>query len=355
MKPSNYNIFVHYEPDKIYIGYNCVSGGLYVFNEAQFKQVDEILSGNGGTSRETEPVKEKLVKGRFLIDDNLDEIKMLKLRNYSSRFNSNGIGMVISPTLACNFSCPYCYVDREKISMNPETMTALKKFFSKRIKKTGNALVTWTGGEPLLVLESIEDMNTYFFNETLEKNLKFDCSMVTNGYLLSPVIVERLKQCGIKKLQITLDGSREYHNKSRFTPGGGKTYDIIMENLAYASNSGIKITLRSNVDKNNVEGIYKLIDDLCERGISKDNLFFAPCMVTDVEESKSNCRKNCFTNKEFASIEPQILFYSIKKGFKMYTDRLSTYHTYCGANTLPLVVIDPYANVLKCWCNLGRA
>ena len=134
MKPSIYNIFVPYVPDDIYIGYNCVSGGLYVFKHQQFKMVEEIFKGSKcKNSQELDGVREKLIKGRFLIDDDWDEIKILKLRNNITRFNPNVLGMVISPTLFCDFDCTYCYVDREKVTMSPQTINAVKNFFNKRI------------------------------------------------------------------------------------------------------------------------------------------------------------------------------------------------------------------------------
>jgi uncharacterized protein len=355
MKPSNYNIFVPYEPDNVYIGYNCVSGGLYVFNETQFRQVDKILKGEDGNSREAEVVKEKLVKGRFLIDEDWDELKILKLRNNITRYGGIGTAIVVAPTLFCSFDCPYCYVDRERVTMNRQTIDALKKFFDKKIKKSEKSEVCWTGGEPLLALEVIEELNDYFYNQCKKQDVIFSCSMVTNGYSLSPQIVARLKKCEIKKLQITLDGCREYHDRFRYRPGGGDTYDRIMDNIVMAYGEGLKITLRSNINKDNYEGIYKLIDELAEKILNKDDFVFAPCMVTDFKTSRGHCSCNVFSNREFSLLEPEILLYSAKKGFKIRLGILYTHRIHCGANTLPLHVIDAHGNVLKCWCNLGRA
>ena len=356
MKLSNYNVFVHYEPDNIYIGYNCVSGGMYVFNEKQFKVVREKLNTpNKVIADEEKVIKEKLIKGRFLIDDDINELKMLKIRNNIARYNPNGLAIVIAPTLSCNFDCPYCYVDREKVSMNQQTITKIKKFFKKRIQKTNYAAVCWTGGEPLLALDVVENLNSYFASEAKKKNAEFTCSMVTNGYLLTPSVIKRLKNCCIETLQITLDGYREYHDRLRYTLNGEKTYSKILDNLVNASKNGFKIALRSNIEKDNYEGIYNLIDELAESEIDKNRLLFAPCMVMDVKTSKGNYCGNCFNKKEFAEIEPKVLLYSIKKGFKVSKQILSTHSTFCGANTLSLFVIDSYANVLKCWCNLGRA
>jgi len=239
--------------------------------------------------------------------------------------------------------------------MDRPTIDALKKFYLKKIERSQSASVSWTGGEPLLVLDTVEELNSFFLNEAKNKNIPYRCIMATNGYMLNADACERLKQCGIDKLQVTLDGCREYHDQLRYTPGGGKTYDRIMANLVTAVNSGLKITLRSNINKDNYDGIFNLIDHLDEVFKDKDNLVFAPCMVTEVKEVKNFCSCNVYTNQAFSRLEPGILFYALQKGFKMGTDKLSTLRTFCGANTLSLQVIDPQANILKCWCNLGRA
>lgn len=355
-KASNYNIFVYYKPDNVYIGYNPVSNGFYVFNDQQYSQVKEILA-NAGDSGCTisNTLKDTLEKGRFLVDEDMDELKILKLRNNISRFNADGIALVIAPTLFCPLECRYCYVDRDKTTMDRPTIEVLKTFFLKKIERSHNAVICWTGGEPLLALETVEELNSFFLHEANKRNKAFQCSMVTSGYLLTSDIIDRLKKCGILKLQVTLDGCREYHDQLRYTPGGGKTYDRIMANLVLAVNSGLKITLRSNINKDNYEGIFKLIDHLDDVFKDKSNLIFSPCMVTEVKEVKNFCPCNVYSNQEFSHLEPEILFYALQKGFKLRTESLTTHRTFCGANTLALHVIDPRANILKCWCNLGRA
>jgi uncharacterized protein len=279
---------------------------------------------------------------------------MLKLRHNMAKYNPNGLGLVVTPTLRCNFNCPYCYVDREKITMSEQKKKAIKNFFNKKIEKCEKTTICWTGGEPLLALDIVEDMQLYFCSKCREKNVSLSSIMVTNGYSLTPKVVERLKRCGIKDLQITLDGYKEYHDKLRFTGRGG-TYERIVKNVVKASYSGINIILRSNIEKNNYESVYKLIDDLSERGLNKENVIFVPCMVMDVKTNKGHYKGHCFSKKEFSLLEPRIILYSFEKGFKINKGILSTHRTFCGANTLSLYVIDSYANILKCWCNLGRA
>jgi uncharacterized protein len=353
MKESNYNYFVEYELDNVFLGYNCVSGGLYVFPGKQYDEMKKILKAPDRV--EDSILKEKLIKGRFLIDDDLDELQLLKLRNNTARFNPNGLGLVITPTLFCNFDCPYCYVDRERVTMSPETIAKMKQFFDKKTKRIDAAVTCWTGGEPILAIDTVEELNNYFRKKSWDQDIKFSSSLITNGYLLTPDIVERLIMCGISVLQITIDGYREYHNRFRKTQGGQDTYEKILENVIYASHKNFKIILRSNIEKQNYQSTYKLIDDLSDSDLNKDNILYAPCMVLDIETSRGHYCGNCFTNEEFSAIEPEILEYSMSKGFKLSKHLLSTTKTFCGANSLTFYVVDAHANILKCWCNLGRA
>lgn len=356
MKLSNYNMFIRIDKSGNYAGYNCFSGGMYIFNKEQYAIVKQIIaSPKQELEKRTEPIREKLKKGRFIIPNDFDELQMLKLKSNISRYNPNGLAMVIAPTLDCNFDCPYCYVDRGKVSMNRNTISRLKKFFRQRIKKTDWSAVSWTGGEPLLALDTIEELNLFFKNEASRSKAKYDCSMITNGYLLTEQNIQRLKKSGISQLQITIDGSKEYHDHYRFTKGGKGTYQRVVENVVLASRMGMKIALRSNIDRENYDGVYKLIDDLIDRDINRENIIFAPCMVMDVEMGQGISCGQCFSKKEFSVLEPKILSYAIKKGFKLYKKVLATHSTFCGANTMSLFVFDSHANVLKCWCNLGNA
>lgn len=41
-------------------------------------------------------------EGNYIVHDDMDELKLLKYRNYNGKFSSGALGLVIAPTLACN-------------------------------------------------------------------------------------------------------------------------------------------------------------------------------------------------------------------------------------------------------------
>ena len=50
-----------------------------------------------------------LFEGGFIINDDVDELKLLKLNLLQSRYRTGNLGLTIATTLACNFRCVYCY------------------------------------------------------------------------------------------------------------------------------------------------------------------------------------------------------------------------------------------------------
>jgi uncharacterized protein len=352
MKASNYNLFVHYGPDNVYIGFNSVSGAVLIFTQVQYEATQKIFHNpNQILDKQETELKNMLFESRLLVNKSVDEIKILKVRNNMARYNAFTLGLVIAPTLACNFDCPYCYVDRVKIKMSGEIIEKIKKFVLKKFDYITNLQVCWTGGEPLLAIDVVEELNNFFINEAQARQKKFSSSMVTNGYLLDQEHIDRLKKCKIFSLQVTLDGYQEYHDKFRYTHGGGKTYTQILKNVALATKNNINITLRSNLNLDNQDGIFKLIDDLEKQDINRNVLKFSPCKVVSKNGNSNLCK--LFNTEEFSKIEPHIIEYALKTGINTNILDMGTAQTNCGANRFSTYVIDPYANLLKCWCNLG--
>lgn len=353
MKPSRYNIFTCYKPHNVHIGMNLVSGGLYVFSQDQFLAAQKILADPDNECSKLPPLHAKLTEARFLIDDDLDEISLLKLRNRKLRYNQNNLAMVVAPTLACNFDCPYCYVDREKNVMQPSVLAKVKLFFDKKMEYANTADICITGGEPLLVMDIVENLTKHFTAQAAPTGKNISISIATNGYLLNDAIIEKLKTCGNIRLQITLDGFRDYHDRYRRTLNKEGTYDQILENVIKANNQGLKITIRSNLNKDNVSGCYALLDDLAGKIKQKQDVLFAPCMVRQPHIHANIPACNVFTNQEFSELEPEIIRYANQKGFQTGALALGAAGVFCGANTLSMIVIDSFGSVFKCWCNLG--
>jgi len=59
-----------------------------------------------------------------------------------------------------------------------------------------------------------------------------DNSIITNGYLLTDSNARMLSSvAGVTTVQVTIDGTKDIHDKRRTLEGGQGTYDVIMQNI----------------------------------------------------------------------------------------------------------------------------
>jgi len=357
LQPSRYNVFVE-RGDNVW-ACNTRSGAFARLAPDQYQRVQRYLNGD------PPPVEERkhnnlfqgLVRGQFLIPADLDELKMLKARNQLTRFASRGLGLVIAPTLRCNFDCPYCYVDLNANKMSAEVRARVKKFFSNKLESGSKASVCWTGGDPSIAMEVVEDLSNHFTATCEEKEADYDAVMITNGYLLDRKMLDTVKRCGIVALQITFDGSKEFHDSTRALAGGRATYDRILENIIAAKNE-IMINVRINVDIRNASKIPELLEDLAAHGLTEPGsrlaVYFAH--VVAVNDLAQEHEQSCLTVEEYAAMEPELIRKAMSLGFRRSTNPMKRQlGSYCGANSNNHFVIDSKAQLQKCYDDFGHA
>lgn len=107
----------------------------------------------------------------------------------------------VSVTERCNFRCQYCmpekpfsWVPRENLLSFEELFLFIKVAIDEGVDK-----IRITGGEPLLR----EDLDS-FIKMIHDYKPDIDLALTTNGYLL-PQTAQRLKDAGLKRLNISLD------------------------------------------------------------------------------------------------------------------------------------------------------
>lgn len=343
-KFSNYNI--EYVNDDGILIYNTLSSGVLSLNKEYYSEYEKLKKY--GECRED--LFNELCKGGILVNEDLNESSMLNILSKEERFSRKNLSLTIAPTLACNFKCPYCYekgVDMK--SMDEETVNATVDFIKQNIDENSVLGIVWYGGEPLLAVNQIEDITRRLFKkiEGLEEN--FEANIVTNGYLLSKEVALKLKKCKVSHAQITLDGPPEIHNKRRILMDDRPTFDDIMSNIKDCCEI-IKITIRVNVDKTNIDYINDIVLILKKNKIfDKVNLYIAP--VDDINSEEKNM--DCLNGTEFSEKEAMFLESNSKDGNPAINIPECNLGI-CGAVNLNSYVIDPEGKLYKCWDEIGR-
>lgn len=63
-----------------------------------------------------------LVENGFLVDAELDEVSALKYAYNKRYFSNTALGIIMLPTMNCNFNCPYCFEKPSAHTVGPETL-----------------------------------------------------------------------------------------------------------------------------------------------------------------------------------------------------------------------------------------
>lgn len=223
----------------------------------------------------------KLAKAGIIVDDNDNEIKKIAYMINKSKYQDKRLLLVISPTMDCNFRCTYCMEERKRTYMTEKIEDNIIKFVEKMSKQIASIQVSWFGGEPTIVYNTVNRLN-HNIKEICDKNgCEYSITMTSNGYLLTDEVLDELLKYNIKRLQITVDGDEEHHNKRRMLANGHGTYKTIMYNLNNAVNKGINVLLRINVSEENIDSVTKLLDDIPYENRKKLNIHISNLMQND--------------------------------------------------------------------------
>lgn len=131
------------------------------------------------------------------------------------------------------------------------------------------------GGEPILYFAKIaKPIIEFAKNICKEFNKDLRVHFTSNAALLTDKIIDYLSQCDCG-FQITLDGSKETHDRTRCFKNGLGSYDIIVRNVRKLLSRNISVIVRVNytsANVDNVAAIEKSFDGLDEH--SKKKLCF---------------------------------------------------------------------------------
>lgn len=253
MKSSRYNYFA--ADDGKIICLNGVTGNVFAISEDVFPLLKDILKNPNDQIYDAN-LYQSLYNLHFLIDDDLDEIDCLRKR-YQDSIKGSLYKLIVNPTQECNFRCWYCYENHVTGQMNNNILERVKLFIDKTIARTdiNSFELSWFGGEPLLYFkEIIYPLARHAQCKAEKEGKSFWQTMTTNGYYLTPDIITFCKETRLTSVQITLDGNRELHNRTR-NEQGKPSFDRILENIINFCRSNIEneVILRINYTKEVIE------------------------------------------------------------------------------------------------------
>jgi uncharacterized protein len=273
MQPSVFNVRVPLPGEDVFLMNTLTDAQLVVSPDvaALLDRIDGRASFEGlaGEERETADL---LRDNGFLVEDR--DSDHLALDRYFSRItnDSSELHITVLTTLQCNFACDYCFQGdhgdynkfAEKMSLDTAVRTAA--WVEREMDRVAPEHVTlmFFGGEPLLNLPVMYYLAGRLHGAAGSRGIDLGISIITNGLLLTPEIVDRLLPFGLRGVKITLDGDRDTHDRMRPLRGGQGTFDRIVQNIRAVADR-VAVSIGGNFDEASVDSYPALLDYLKEQ------------------------------------------------------------------------------------------
>ncbi len=294
-----------------------------------------------------------ILKGFAVEQTKTEDIKaQKKLFDY---MYDNSLELVIMPTMQCNFRCSYCYEDFKIGMISEQSINSILKYLRNNLSKHSGLSINWFGGEPLLAIEQIEQISSQAIEICSYLKIPYSSCIITNGYLLTPNNIHKLLKMRVYEIQITIDGTEEFHDKNRTLAGGGGTFQKIINNLLYIrdniKSSTLQILIRCNLSKSSLKSIPEFINELNE-WFGEDKRFkfyFHPI------ENWGGSRVNKLNNDLLQGAE---LFFNVLSNEQLkihieHSFKKLQFSPMCNSIKINHFAIDPELKVYKCTLHKG--
>lgn len=301
--------------------------------------------------------KETLSELEFLVDDiNEDKDKMLRFIEELNTINKKFTAIVVM-NLDCNLACKYCFEGQRKgrFYMTKETADLFFEFVKNNVLSDKEEItITFYGGEPLLSKELIIYISKKMKAISESKGMRYSFSFITNGTLLTPDIVEKLKPLGLKSASITLDGPKDVHDRFRPFRSGKGSFDVILKNVRDVCDM-MDIQIGGNFTEENYGEFPRLLDLFIGNKLTPDKISlikFDPVLKEREGIAPPDFRDGCETINEPWLFDAGILLREdiLKRGYK--TQRIIPGS--CMIEYRDNLVINYDGGIYKCPGLIGR-
>jgi uncharacterized protein len=191
-------------------------------------------------------------------------------------------------TYNCNLRCGYCFQDHMRTDENfrhllraidrpmvDRFFKAMPEIEARHGVEQGDAplhrKLGFFGGEPFLARN--RPIVDYIIGQVLAIG-EGSFWAVSNGTELE-AYEDLLSRDLISSIQITMDGPPAAHDQRRIYADGSGSFEKIARNITMCLEKGVRIELRMNVDRGNIDQVPELADEIVARGWNLSPRFLA--------------------------------------------------------------------------------
>ncbi|MHB8561328.1 MAG: radical SAM protein [Thermoplasmataceae archaeon] len=184
-------------------------------------------------------------------------------------------------TRICNLRCKYCFLSYSKENRTTMSIATAKNSIDQIMEATiesgvMNQKIILYGGEPFAAQRTVLFTVEYIRQKEkelkerkrLSRDVKVKIAIISNGTLIDEYIARFCKVNNVT-MSISIDGSKELHDRNRVYVNGRGTYDDALRGLKLLQQEGIEVTASTTVTKSNVDSLEEVTEHLVSLGFNK--------------------------------------------------------------------------------------
>lgn len=166
-------------------------------------------------------------------------------------------------TRACNLTCQHCRASSIREPEEDELSIEKIREITDEIAEIGNILIL-SGGEPL-VRDDIYEIARYANNQGLRVVL------ATNGTLFTKENVQELKDAGVQRVSISIDGANaESHDEFRGVEG---VFNEVLDGIEILKEKDMPFQINTTITRKNADQIEDILELAKELGATALHIF----------------------------------------------------------------------------------
>ena len=347
---------------------NTLSGAIDIVDGITFDKINEMMCQGENIVVTDKLLYLTLKKRGYIFDSKREENMIFKsIREAGKKIcdSNTVVSFTVCPSMGCNLRCTYCYENHNDQHNNFDIMSenqldTIFKYIIEfcRKKNISECRIGIFGGEPLL--KKNYQIVKRIMEFAVERN--FLVCIATNGTGIDDRYMELLKKHKEKMyFQITLDGNKYYHNKKRIYNGGEGTFDDICVSIQRILDANIRLTIRINVDRENINSLSDLKCLFIEKHWRQNPLvsvYASPiryyeygdkCNAIEDSEMLDIFMKNQWISKDFVDRLDSSVFDCIFGLFGKHSSKIKLCKTtYCSATDGSSYCFTPNGVITTC-------
>ena len=167
-------------------------------------------------------------------------------------------------TARCNLKCCHCRAEAQEDFVQGELSTREVIEVARAIREAGDPILILTGGEPLVRKDFFEIAQACV-------GMFSRVALATNGTIVDEAMARRIKDVGIQRVSVSLDGaSAATHDRFRGVPG---SFEATLSGYDAMARAGLSLQVNATVARHNIGEVDALLKMLIARKADAFHVF----------------------------------------------------------------------------------